>query len=157
MNNRCAEWFAKFNELSAEGAYYTALSYLARIFAAVSMLPENDRPRWVGVIKRNRPSAELIARIQNTAQKDIGHLDRILSVGGDYIDEEILAVLSTREDIELIRRLLEEAYKVDFILPLQHIDGMIKKRFARAQMSRASRKLYHKLYLERRAQSRVYS
>ncbi|MBO0799548.1 MAG: hypothetical protein J2P31_12070, partial [Blastocatellia bacterium] len=119
------ECFQEYSEMLREGDFYSAFSILARMLRSLPILPDNKKSEWMDRIHGEAISKQSIEAILAGVRRDIYRLNKILSVEGEYNDDECVLILTLRNQIEAIRFFLQErgAYYLD--VDLAEIDQKI--------------------------------
>ena len=99
------ERWKEYESFRSQGAEYSAFVALAEM---ENYLTHADEPRsvvsrWQRSLASVTASEEEIARIQKEVFEQIARLERMLSIGSEFVYEELVLALSTRVDLEVLR------------------------------------------------------
>jgi len=120
------ERFREYEYLWQAGEYFGAVKRLAELSHCLSGLNGQERNDWSERIKFFASSMpkETITVLENGLVRDAESIRRILSIGSRWNEDEILAVLGMRIEIDLMLSFLHEhcSHNVTTPLPLEYID-----------------------------------
>ncbi|MGH9874725.1 MAG: hypothetical protein ACRD9S_19905 [Pyrinomonadaceae bacterium] len=102
------ERFRRYKELAAKGTWKSAVIALAEIFHCASKLPKAQGAEWVARVSDEQLSDDAMEQAEAGIKEKIQRLRRILSIGNRWTGEEILLVVQTRIEIELLTTYLSE-------------------------------------------------
>jgi hypothetical protein len=119
------ERFCWYKKLSDEAAWYSAFECLAEIFHCISKLPKDEQDAWTTRIQ-NEPLSDLaLQEVKSGSRKDVQRIRRILSIGSRWNAEEILLIVQTRIELDLVFDFLNHLLSAESKVALDDIDEAI--------------------------------
>lgn len=119
------ETFCSYKNLSDEAAWYSAIQRLAEIFHCVSKLPKDEQVEWTIRIQNERLSDLALQEAKSGWRKDVQRIRRILSIGSRWNAEEILLIVQTRIELDLMFDFLTHRRSAESNVGLDDIDEAI--------------------------------
>lgn len=126
VEKRLDENLREYKHLSQAREYYGAVIRLAEIFACLPKLDKELNLIWMNILRNEQLPDEVIQAVEAGIEKNAQRIRRILSIGSEWNDDEILLVILTRIDIEMLLSFLKENYSREINIPLDDIDSKIE-------------------------------
>lgn len=120
-NSALDEHFRLYQEHSQEGAWYSAAVALAEIFHASATLPAGQRAAWQSRVN-GELTEQLLREVRKGQEDSIQRIRRILSVGSEWTEEEILLLMLMRINVKLLSDFIGRSIDVESMVHLDDID-----------------------------------
>jgi hypothetical protein len=122
---RLQEIFHEYESLLRSGEYYGAAVRLALIFSCLPNLDEELNREWATRLQSERLPEMVIEAVEAGMERDAQKILRILSIGERWNEDEILLVLVTREDLQVVQSYVSQTYCRRAQISLDDIDVKI--------------------------------
>jgi hypothetical protein len=120
------EYFQEYSEMLRAGDSYSAVSILARMLRSLQTLPTDKMSEWKERILGEAISQESLEAAVAGVRRDVSRLNKILSTGSKYNDDECVLILTLRNQIEAVQLFLQERYSYHMDIVLTDIDEAIR-------------------------------
>jgi len=105
--NEVRERLQEFDRCWTAGDYYSAFQKLAALHSASPKLSAAQRQQFRDVVARIQLNDQIAKAIQKGVKDDISKTLRILSIGCKFVDDEILLVMTLREQLDFVRHFVQ--------------------------------------------------
>lgn len=130
LRQRVDEYFA-FRD---RGDAYAALLRLAELhhcrkLLSVALVKELD-----SALTPSTLDPTLSESVVRRAKDQAARIERIVTVGSNFLDDEILLVMTLRVQLELLTTLLQDLYAIDLGIDFDQMDAWIREAFCRPRL-----------------------
>ncbi|HET6385018.1 MAG TPA: hypothetical protein VFJ58_16625 [Armatimonadota bacterium] len=135
--------FSEYRRFASLGEHFAAISSLAYADRSLERVSGAEHERWENMIASVDLSPAALAQVRQEAINEVAKLDRIVSWNGRYNDDEVLLVLTIRNTLELVERLLLVRFHTGPEIDTGDIDHVIDREFRSIRMTGVSRRLFN--------------
>jgi thymidylate synthase len=126
IENALQECWAEYENFLRAGAYYSAVLRLAEIFNCLPRMNKKAKERWGKRVDREPLAIDVIKNAVASLKANAQRIRQVLSIGDTWNEDEILLILLTRTQIDILSRFLtQKASEID--VALDDIDEMINQ------------------------------
>lgn len=95
------ERFSEYIELTKVGMHFNAMMNLVQIHHCLPIMDIETRSKWSEKLKQARPNEEALKAAELAVDREVKYIERVLSIGTIWNDDEILLVLQQRIYIDM--------------------------------------------------------
>ncbi|MCI0664319.1 MAG: hypothetical protein L0220_24945 [Acidobacteria bacterium] len=121
------ERMSEYTRLSEIGGeyYYNAIENLVEIHHCLPFLDAKSRAKWRKRLKQIHLSEEPLKIVEHGVDSDIKYIERVLSIGTIWNDDEISYVLQRRILVDMVLEYFREAIGREILLDHSNADKLI--------------------------------
>jgi len=119
------ERFGEYIRLIKIGAHFEAIANLVEIHHCLSVMDVKSKSKWGEKLKQAQPHEEVLRVAESDVDHEIKYIEKVLSVGTIWNDDEILHVLTQRILVDMFLDYYRDFIGRDISISVSKADELI--------------------------------